>query len=640
MGQKVTYDCKIGIEHSAGGSGKDWLKHRFTKRSEWENADQKRFGLDKYRWRKGVMEQMKRRGLVDKSREQRVRKKLWKQIVACASCLCLCASQSLTALAAAWEKVGGIYQMEDGTPINGAIARGIDVSHWQQEIDWEQVRQDDVEFVMLGTRYKGAVDPNFRVNAQRAHAAGIKLGAYIYSYATSVEMAEQEADFVLDLIKDYPISYPVAFDAEDSGTLGTLSPSQVSDIINAFCRKIQAAGYHPMVYANEYWLNNKIDLSKLNYDVWVARYNVMYTYDSPSMWQATSTGSVNGIKGNVDIDLLFTDHTRNLPGDLWRTIGGNTYYYKDHSMQKETWIDDGTGWFYLDGIGSPVKGWMSMPEGWYHLDEDTGRMSTGWKSVDGSWYYLRENGRMVTGWRQVDGSWYYLADDGRMQTGWQDIGGQRYHLSGSGAMDTGWQQLDGARYHFQPSGEMSKGWASVDGSWYYMADNGMMQTGWQEIGGSRYHLAEDGRMQTGWQSIDGAWYYMSSSGAMQTGWQNINGTWYYLDSSGVMQTGWQNINGTWYYMNSSGAMLTGWQEINGALYYLDGSGAMAANAELERDGARYRADGSGACTPVPVEEGTTAGAGTMADAGAPAGTGTPAGAGMSAEAIAAGPGGV
>ncbi len=192
--------------------------------------------------------------------------------------------QPLAAYAAVWEKSGSGYEMPDGTSIRGVLRRGIDVSHWQQNVDWKQVAADDVDFVMLGTRYKGEVDPNFRTNADAAHAAGVELGAYIYSYATSVEMAEQEADFILNLVKDYPISYPIAFDAEDAGTLGTLPPEQVSAIINAFCRKIKDAGYYPMVYANEYWLNNKIDKSSLDYDIWVARYNVMYTYDSPAIW--------------------------------------------------------------------------------------------------------------------------------------------------------------------------------------------------------------------------------------------------------------------------------------------------------------------------------------------------------------------
>ncbi len=491
--------------------------------------------------------------------KKQISKIIAKSLLACSFSLYAMAwPLASAAYADAWEWAGDAYQMPDGAVISGAISRGIDVSYWKQEIDWNQVKEDDVDFVMLGTRFRGEVDPYFRINAQKAHEAGIKLGAYIYSYATSVEMAEQEADFVLDLIKDYPISYPVAFDAEDMNTLGTLTPSQVSQVINAFCKKIEDAGYHPMVYANEYWLNNKIDCSMIDYDIWVARYNVMYTYDRPSMWQATNTGSVNGVNGNVDINFLFTDYASILPANRWRTIGGNTYYYQNHRMQKSDWIHDGTGWFYMDDQGSAVKGWMVMPEGSYYLDEGTGRMATGWQALNGNWYYLKDSGLMATGWRQVDGSWYYMNPDGKMQTGWLEVDGVRYHLADSGSMSVGWQQLDGSRYYFQTNGAMAVGWVNPGDFWYYM----------------------------------------DQQGRMQTGWQNVNGTWYYLNDSGAMQTGWQNVNGTWYYLNDSGAMQTGWQNINGALYYLDSSGSMAANTDLEYNGEKYHADGNGVCSPV------------------------------------------
>ncbi len=81
----------------------------------------------------------------------------------------------------------------------GAIARGVDVSYWQQNVNWSQVASDNVQFAMLATRFRGNVDPFFAMNAANASQAGLRLGAYIYSYATSVEMAQQEADFVLIL---------------------------------------------------------------------------------------------------------------------------------------------------------------------------------------------------------------------------------------------------------------------------------------------------------------------------------------------------------------------------------------------------------------------------------------------------------
>ena len=105
----------------------------------------------------------------------------------------------------------GVYRLfEDGDTISGVLHRGVDVSHWQGEVDWKTAHANDVDFVMLGTRYQNEVDPLFRKNADDADAAGVKIGVYIYSYATSVAMAEAEADFVINLIKDYPISYPVA----------------------------------------------------------------------------------------------------------------------------------------------------------------------------------------------------------------------------------------------------------------------------------------------------------------------------------------------------------------------------------------------------------------------------------------------
>lgn len=530
--------------------------------------------------------------------------------------------QSIPAIAAEWQRTGGSYQMPDGTAIQGAITRGIDVSHWKGIIDWGQVAAQDVNFVMLGTRYQGQPDPYFAINAQNASAAGLKVGAYIYSYATSVEMAEQEADFVLNLIKDYPISFPVAFDAEDAGTLGTLTPSQVSEVINAFCRKIEAAGYYPMVYANETWLNSKIDLSMINYDIWVARYGTMYTYSRPSMWQATNTGSISGVNGVVDINFLFKDYNSVIPVDTWRTIGGNQYYYKNYAMQKNSWINDGTGFFFMNENGNPVKGWMSTEAGSYYLDETSGMMATGWKALEGSWYlfnsdglmmagwadvngaryYLNNKGQMQTLWNYIDGKWYYFGESGAMQTGWLNINGMFYYMDGTGAMQTGWQDIDGARYYLSTAGIMQTGWQNSDGNWYYLNESGQMQTGWANISGAWYYMDGAGVQQHGWQDIDGARYYLNESGVMQTGWQDIDGARYYFNESGAMGTGWVSTDGVWYYLNQSGTMETGWQQIDGALYYLNpANGQLAVNGVLELEGVQYQADGNGVCTPVAAE---------------------------------------
>lgn len=416
--------------------------------------------------------------------------------------------------ATSWAKVDtGTYQMVDGSNITGVVSRGIDVSHWQGTINWTKAAADDVEFVMLGTRYQGTVDPNFKENATKAAAAGVKLGAYIYSYATTEDMARDEADFILNLIKDYPISFPVAFDLESTAQ-STLSKAELAVIINAFCEKVAAAGYHPMVYANDYWLANKIDTSSLKYDVWVARYELKHSYATPTMWQATSTGSINGINGNVDIDFLYRDYASVIPANLWRTVGGTTYYYQNYTMQKNTWINDGTAGYYLNADGTAAKGWTILGGKRYLLDYTTGAASTGWRYDSNNWYY------------------------------------------------------------FDSVGAMNSGWVNDGGAWYYMADNGVMLTGWQKVGNDYFYLKDSGSMVTGWRQIGNVWYFFDGGGYMKTGWQMINGLWYYMDASGAMKTGVLHEKGAMYYLSDSGALITSANlTIDGKEYVADASGA-------------------------------------------------------------------
>ena len=387
----------------------------------------------------------------------------------------------------AWKKVNGVYQMPDGSSINNVLFRGIDVSRWQGDINWSQVAADDVSFVMLGTRSKGAVDPYFHRNIQQASAAGVKVGVYIYSLAMTPEMAVEEANFVLNLIHDYPVSYPVAFDMEDS-TQGTLSKDELAAIANAFCGRISEAGYYPVIYANDNWLANKLDMSKMNYPVWVARYSAKPAYQNPVMWQATSTGAVNGISGNVDIDFQFKDFTSVIPANTWRTINGQTYYYQNYAKQKNNWIQDDGAWYYMNGDGLVSKGWLNQSGKSYYLDDTTGKMITGWKSDSGKWYYFGSSGALSKGWINDNGTWYYSSQDGVMQTGWLDDGGERYYLKGSGAMATGWREMDGAWYYFEGSGRMAKGVIDVGGLHYYMdPSTGRMAAGSTvDIGGVAY----------------------------------------------------------------------------------------------------------------------------------------------------------
>lgn len=465
----------------------------------------------------------------------------------------------------AWKKVNGVYQMPDGSAIQNVLARGIDVSRWQGEINWSQVAADDVSFVMLGTRSKGVVDPYFHRNIQQASAAGVKVGVYIYSLAVTVEMAEAEADFVLDLIHDYPVSYPVAFDMEDS-TQGNLSKEELAAIANAFCKKISDSGYYPIVYANENWLKNKLDMSLMDYPVWVARYSARPSYQNPVMWQATSTGSVKGINGNVDIDFQFKDFSGQIPANTWRTINGKRYYYSNYAKQKNAWAQDSSDWYYMDSEGLASTGWITVSGSRYYLDETTGKMQTGWRQDQGKWYYLGSSGAVKKGWIEDNGAWYYTDSNGIMKTGWLDADGKRYYMESSGKMAVGWTNQNGKWYYLDASGALAKGWIQDNGSWYCSDTNGVMQTGWLSEGGKRYYLKGSGVMATGWREMDGAWYYFDGSGAMATGMIEVNGLHYYMDpSTGRMAAGQTlEIGGAVYEAAADGHLIPQGQEESGS----------------------------------------------------------------------------
>lgn len=466
-------------------------------------------------------------------------------------------SSDTTTNANAWKKVNGTYQMPDGSSIQNVLYRGIDVSRWQEEINWSQVAKDDISFVMLGTRSKGAVDPYFYKNIQNAAANGIKVGVYIYSLATTTDMAVQEADFVLNLIADYPVSYPVAFDMEDS-TQGNLSKAELAAIANAFCKRISAAGYYPIIYANDNWLKNKLDMSQMNYPVWVARYSARPSYQNPVMWQATSSGSVKGINTRVDIDFQFKDFTSVIPANTWRTINGKRYYYANYEKQKNAWAKDGDDWYYMDKDGLASTGWITVAGARYYLDTTTGKMKTGWQAEDGKWYYLGSSGAVKKGWVNDNGTWYYTDNDGVMKTGWIEVSGKRYYLENSGKMITGWTNQSGKWYYLGSSGDLLKGWVNDHGTWYYTGSDGVMQTGWLTDAGDRYYLKGSGDMATGWRQLDGAWYYFNGDGRMATSMIEVNGLHYYLDpSDGRMVAGRSvEINGIMYQAASDGHLST------------------------------------------------------------------------------------
>lgn len=216
------------------------------------------------------------------------------------------------------------------------VVKGIDVSKWQGSIDWNQVKNSGITFVMIkcGGRYTGDgglyEDSYFRQNIQGALNAGLKVGIYFFSQATTVTEAYEEASLCVDLIKDYNITYPVAFDWESASgyrvASANLSTTALTEICETFADTVKSYGYTPMIYFNRTDWQNAVNTSVLTskYKVWLATYYTAYYYTSTDwqygnsrpyysdipycMWQYGVTNVVNGISGYVDMDLALFDY--------------------------------------------------------------------------------------------------------------------------------------------------------------------------------------------------------------------------------------------------------------------------------------------------------------------------------------------
>lgn len=208
--------------------------------------------------------------------------------------------------------------------LGGPSFRGVDVSSHQKDIDWSRVAMSGMDFAMIRAGYRGYTvgslnkDAYFDQNIQGALANGLRVGVYFYSQAVTPAEAEEEARFLLSLIGGYPITYPVVFDwevpaAEDARTR-YVDGATATACARAFCQVVQAAGYIPMTYGSPRKIyNGGLLLDQLqDYPAfWLAHYTpgstpttFRYRYD---MWQYSSTGYVDGIPGNVDLNICLTD---------------------------------------------------------------------------------------------------------------------------------------------------------------------------------------------------------------------------------------------------------------------------------------------------------------------------------------------
>lgn len=225
-----------------------------------------------------------------------------------------CASDQVGPVNARTRDAGSVNTGED----KKSIYKGIDVSSYQGDINWEAVAKDGIDFAMiriLTGKDASAIkyDSKFKTNYSGARAAGLNVGVYRYSYATSRTLARREAKALINALDGRKLDYPIVMDFEDSSILqGTSTNSRRAEIILAFKEEVEKAGYKFALYANKNWLDNYIDTGMLgDTHIWIARWRSLesghgYTgRGTVTMWQYTDAGSVKGISGKVDMDVSY-----------------------------------------------------------------------------------------------------------------------------------------------------------------------------------------------------------------------------------------------------------------------------------------------------------------------------------------------
>lgn len=248
--------------------------------------------------------------------------------------------------------------------------QGVDVSRYQGKIDWSKAAKgQDFALMRAGYgRYVNQEDPCLKGNIEGASKAGVKnLGVYWYSYAATQAEAEKEAETCLAVIAPYKdkLNLPIFFDQEYEPAILNADKAVRNACCKAFCEAMQKAGYRAGMYASQDWLQNKMDVSALPEGtiIWCARYGAEPSVPH-TVWQYSSTGSVEGITGNVDLNRASADL---LP-------------QQEAAAQ---WVKTNKGWTYGD-------------------------YKNRWGWIGGSWYWFDGDGIAVTGWQQIKGVWYYF----------------------------------------------------------------------------------------------------------------------------------------------------------------------------------------------------------------------------------------
>lgn len=210
------------------------------------------------------------------------------------------------------------YFNADGVLENGKTF-GVDVSKYQKNINWNQIKKAGVSFVIVRIGYRGygasgtlVLDPMFEEHFTNVKNAGLKVGVYFFSQATTEEEAKEEAFACAYVLNGRKLDYPIFFDTEASGASGGsgradgLGVADRTKCAVAFCEEVKANGYKPGVYASTLWYRNRVDLSSLTkYTIWNAHYGVVSSPIDCALWQGTCTARLPGYKGDLDVNISY-----------------------------------------------------------------------------------------------------------------------------------------------------------------------------------------------------------------------------------------------------------------------------------------------------------------------------------------------
>lgn len=199
---------------------------------------------------------------------------------------------------------------------NGILAYGVDVSSWQGKIDWQKVKNDGKSFAILRIGTTKGKDTYFEENYKNAKNAGLNVGCYFYTYATTKDESEKDAELVLSWLDGKQLEYPVFYDMENSAQLSSdITTKMRTEMCIAFLDKMAENRWYCGTYANGNWFSNYLDKTALseNYELWLASWmnsglpSKDYSSDY-GLWQYTDSGRVNGISTAVDLDVAYKDY--------------------------------------------------------------------------------------------------------------------------------------------------------------------------------------------------------------------------------------------------------------------------------------------------------------------------------------------